>query len=139
MKRIDAIIRPHSLDLFRERLTGMCVEGMTVTDVTRRSYAVRHPGFRRGARGLFGSEQAEIRRVDKQAELEGLDVPEFGMMGYPEDAVMPAESVALTTHISGRAAPYTGPGSPSESDDQANVMSENCQSRAGSSAKLATC
>ncbi len=33
-------------------------------------------------------------RVDKQAELEGLDVPEFGMMGYPEDAVMSAESVA---------------------------------------------
>ncbi len=33
MKRIDAIIRPHSLDLVRERLTGMGVEGMTVTDV----------------------------------------------------------------------------------------------------------
>jgi Amt family ammonium transporter len=26
-------------------------------------------------------------RVDKEAELEGLDVPEFGMLAYPEDAM----------------------------------------------------
>src|SRR5215469_6496675 len=26
-------------------------------------------------------------RVDKEAELEGLDIPEFGMLAYPEDAV----------------------------------------------------
>ena len=26
-------------------------------------------------------------RVSKEAEQEGLDVPEFGMMGYPEDVV----------------------------------------------------
>ena len=26
-------------------------------------------------------------RVSKQVELEGLDMPEFGMLAYPEDAV----------------------------------------------------
>jgi len=26
-------------------------------------------------------------RVDKEAELEGLDIPEFGMLAYPEDAM----------------------------------------------------
>jgi hypothetical protein len=26
-------------------------------------------------------------RVAKEVELEGLDVPEFGMLAYPEDAV----------------------------------------------------
>jgi Amt family ammonium transporter len=26
-------------------------------------------------------------RVSKEVELQGLDVPEFGMLGYPEDAV----------------------------------------------------
>ena len=26
-------------------------------------------------------------RVSKEVELEGLDVPEFGMQGYPEDAI----------------------------------------------------
>jgi hypothetical protein len=26
-------------------------------------------------------------RVSKEVELEGLDLPEFGMLGYPEDAV----------------------------------------------------
>jgi Amt family ammonium transporter len=31
-------------------------------------------------------------RVSKEVELEGLDVPEFGMVGYPEDAVVTAQS-----------------------------------------------
>jgi hypothetical protein len=29
-------------------------------------------------------------RVSAEVEEEGLDVPEFGMPGYPEDAVVPA-------------------------------------------------
>ena len=29
-------------------------------------------------------------RVPPESEEEGLDVPEFGMPGYPEDAVLPA-------------------------------------------------
>jgi Amt family ammonium transporter len=31
-------------------------------------------------------------RVSKEVELEGLDVPEFGMVAYPQDAVVSAES-----------------------------------------------
>ena len=31
-------------------------------------------------------------RVSKEVELEGLDIPEFGMLGYPEDAVVTPES-----------------------------------------------
>jgi Amt family ammonium transporter len=30
-------------------------------------------------------------RVSPEVELEGLDVPEFGGMAYPEDALVPAE------------------------------------------------
>ena len=30
-------------------------------------------------------------RVAPEVELEGLDVPEFGMQGYPEDAVLTPE------------------------------------------------
>jgi Amt family ammonium transporter len=30
-------------------------------------------------------------RVTPEAELEGLDVPEFGMHAYPEDAIVTAE------------------------------------------------
>ena len=30
-------------------------------------------------------------RVAPEVELEGLDVPEFGMQGYPEDVVMTAK------------------------------------------------
>jgi ammonia channel protein AmtB len=30
-------------------------------------------------------------RVPPEVELEGLDVPEFGMQGYPEDVVMTAK------------------------------------------------
>jgi hypothetical protein len=29
-------------------------------------------------------------RVEPDAEIEGLDMPEFGMPAYPEDAVVPA-------------------------------------------------
>ena len=29
-------------------------------------------------------------RVSREAELEGLDVPEFGMLAYPEEEGMPA-------------------------------------------------
>ena len=31
-------------------------------------------------------------RVSKEVELEGLDIPEFGMLAYPEDAIVTAES-----------------------------------------------
>ena len=31
-------------------------------------------------------------RVSKEAEQEGLDVPEFGFLGYPEDAIHATES-----------------------------------------------
>ena len=34
-------------------------------------------------------------RVSKEVELEGLDVPEFGMLGYPEDAVQMLSGPAL--------------------------------------------
>ena len=30
-------------------------------------------------------------RVSPEVELEGLDVPEFGVLAYPEDALVPAE------------------------------------------------
>ena len=30
-------------------------------------------------------------RVPKEVELEGLDVPEFGLLGYPEDALHATE------------------------------------------------
>jgi Amt family ammonium transporter len=30
-------------------------------------------------------------RVTPEVEEEGLDIPEFGMQGYPEDAVVPAQ------------------------------------------------
>jgi Amt family ammonium transporter len=33
----------------------------------------------------------ESLRVSAEAELEGLDVPEFGMLGYPEDALVTSE------------------------------------------------
>lgn len=33
MKRIDSIIRPHSLDAVKERLLSAGVEGMTITEV----------------------------------------------------------------------------------------------------------
>ena len=33
MKRIDSIIRPHQLDEVKSRLTGIGVEGITVSDV----------------------------------------------------------------------------------------------------------
>jgi ammonia channel protein AmtB len=29
-------------------------------------------------------------RVSPEVEEEGLDVPQFGMTGYPEDAIVPA-------------------------------------------------
>jgi len=31
-------------------------------------------------------------RVSREVELEGLDIPEFGMLGYPEDAIVTPES-----------------------------------------------
>jgi hypothetical protein len=31
-------------------------------------------------------------RVAPEVELEGLDVPQFGLLGYPEDAIATTES-----------------------------------------------
>jgi ammonia channel protein AmtB len=31
-------------------------------------------------------------RVSKEVEQEGLDVPEFGLLGYPEDAIHATEA-----------------------------------------------
>jgi Amt family ammonium transporter len=39
-------------------------------------------------------------RVSKEVELTGLDVPEFGMLAYPEDAV---EMLATGSQAQGRA------------------------------------
>jgi Amt family ammonium transporter len=35
---------------------------------------------------------AKSMRVSREVELEGLDVPEFGGVAYPDDAVSPAGS-----------------------------------------------
>ncbi len=39
---------------------------------------------------FWGVNKVKSMRVSPQVEEDGLDYPEFGMGGYPEDAVIPA-------------------------------------------------
>jgi hypothetical protein len=42
---------------------------------------------------------ARSMRVSKEVELEGLDVPEFGMPAYPEDEIVNAESEGAMARV----------------------------------------
>jgi nitrogen regulatory protein PII len=58
MKRIDSIVRPHSIDEVRKRLTEIGVEGMTVTEV-------RGFGRQKGHTEVYRGSEYEVNFVPK--------------------------------------------------------------------------
>ncbi len=76
--------------------TGQGVTGLIHGDI--RQFWIQLGGATLYAAWAFGGtyvvfsvvNKVKSMRVAPEAEEEGLDVPEFGMQGYPEDAVLPA-------------------------------------------------
>jgi nitrogen regulatory protein P-II 1 len=70
MKRIDAIIRPHQLEDVKNRLTGIGVEGITVSEVRGFGRQKGHTEVYRGAEysvDLLPKIQLTILASDEQA------------------------------------------------------------------------
>ena len=56
---------------------------------------MRRMGVRSDLCGIQGGERVQVHAGGaRQSKLEGLDVPEFGLVGYPEDAVVTAGAAA---------------------------------------------